>query len=170
MKKVLFLFIVLFISFTFRGYAYTDDIQAESEELWQAVSDTFEIYGIHSQKPNKKVLTSHWIYDEVTRSRGLFKGIFRQNYDRRYRIKVTLIRADVKMISVEVRGAFQERSTGTGPSIPWKLIKPNSEDYQVEREFFIKILNQLAHNKRKAAKPPEVKLPALQEAPQELSL
>ena len=123
--------------------AYTDKMAVETPEVWKAVQAVAAPYGVRKADSKKYEIETRWIQDLVVRSRGLWKKLGTgENMQRRYRVKIRL-KEEPYATEVGIHGVFQERSYGSGPAIPWRNIKPESEDYAVERDFFFKILKQL---------------------------
>lgn len=129
------------------GQAYSEEIGLKIDPVWLAVQETFKPIGIAKANESKKVLTTKWIYDQVVRRGKYFKEIISQKYDRRYRMKITLIE-NYLFTKIEVKGVYQERSLGVSPETPWRQVKPKAADLEVERAYFFKILSQLEKLKK----------------------
>lgn len=149
MKNVFaaFLFVLMVTRCVSSGYAYSEEIGLKIDPVWLAVQETFKPIGISKANESKKVLTTKWIYDQVVRRGKFLKEIISQKYDRRCRIKVTLIE-NYLFTKIEVRGIFQERSLAVSPETPWRSVKPKSADLEVERAYFFRILSQLEKMKK----------------------
>lgn len=125
------------------AFAYTDDVKTEVEEAWQAAGKVFTPIGIHKMDEKKKYIESRWMEDEVVRKNHLFKDITSQAYRRRYRIKVRLTESG-ENVQVRVTGEFEERPKQSPVTAPWRKLKPEMQDYDLERVFFMRILSQMA--------------------------
>lgn len=122
--------------------AYYDEVAVGAAEVFHAAEQVLKPYGIRKADFEKKVLETRWQEDTVERSRGLFKHILKQQYYRRWRMKISLHEREGGT-EVQVKGVFEERATETGPSIPWKRVKTSGLDHQIEREIFFKILTRI---------------------------
>lgn len=123
--------------------AYTDDVQARIDEAWQAVEKVLTPVGIYKKDEKKKYMQSRWMEDEVIRKNHLFKDITSQAYRRRYRMKVYLTEAG-ENIQIRVTGEFEQKPKQSPVTAPWRKLKPQMEDYDLERAFFMRILAQMA--------------------------
>src|SRR3989338_7550095 len=125
------------------AFAYTDDVQAGIDEVWQAAGKVFSPAGIHKADENKKYLESRWMEDEVIRKNHLFKDITSQVYRRHYRMKISLSEAG-ENVQIGVKGDFEEKPKQSPVTAPWRKLKPEMQDYDLERVFFMRILAQMA--------------------------
>ncbi|OGW79060.1 MAG: hypothetical protein A2Z83_02245 [Omnitrophica bacterium GWA2_52_8] len=125
--------------------AYTDEIGLMPDAIWQALQDLGKDCGIKHQDRKKMEFETWWIEDIVRRSRGMTKGILFQEYQRRYRIKIKLTEKKYTTF-ISIKGIFQERPREGNPNASWRKVKPESVDYAAERDFFQKLLQQLAKN------------------------
>ncbi len=125
------------------AFAYTDDVRAGIEEGWQAADKVFAPVGIHKKDEKKKSMESRWLEDEVIRKNHLFKDITSQAYRRRYRMKVSLTEAG-EDIRIRVTGEFEEKPKQSPVTAPWRKLKPEMQDYDLERVYFMRILAQMA--------------------------
>lgn len=132
--------------------AYTDEIQASTEEIWKAVEDVLKPYGIRKVSVEEKRIETKWIQDRVLRSRRVLpigsKREIKQLFDRRYRI---LVQLDERPSSTQiaVKGRFQIKSPENIPQLHWNtVLKPQLVDYEVEREMFYKILRRVEDSRR----------------------
>jgi len=155
MSRILFVLLILGTLLSPQGdlFAYTDQIGVSRDEALEAARDVFAPYGIRRDDPEKGIVQSNWIQDHVTRkSQGLLKDIFHQKFDRRYRITYEITEEDYAAV-VRVTGKFQQKPSSARPNLPWQRIRPSSEDYLIEKNFFDSLLAQLAHNKMQASNP-----------------
>ena len=133
------------------GWAYTDQITVKAEEAWQVAQNVLKSTGFKKLDPEKKVLETQWVHDRVLRKgKGLLKLIASQTYDRRYRLRVRVTQRAFDS-EIEIRGTFQERPMGPVSSkLSWKQVRPQTEDFDIERALFMRILNhlQMARNGR----------------------
>ncbi|HXV28610.1 MAG TPA: hypothetical protein VD913_06575 [bacterium] len=135
--------------------AYTDEIEAGVDEVWKAAQDVLKPYGIRKMLPEDKRLETKWIEDRVVRETRLLpigpNKKLKHTNDRRYRIRVQL---DEKPsgVEVKVKGRFQIKPTEDLPQLRWRaVVKPELADYDVERQFFFKILKRIEDYRRGAA-------------------
>lgn len=139
--------IFLFLAMTSSCWAiYSDEIAVSQDEVWKAAVEAFKPYGLRKADAKKKQIETKWIYDNVLRSGGLLKRIAKEEYERRYRMKIKIAdrAGDTK---VEIRGVFQQRHQSLNPQISWTLIRPRADDLDVERDFFMKILSRIEKNR-----------------------
>ena len=132
------------ISFTRRDKE-EKEIGLMPDAIWQALQDLGKDCGIKHQDRKKMEFETWWIEDIVRRSRGMTKGILFQEYQRRYRIKIKLTEKKYTTF-ISIKGIFQERPREGNPNASWRKVKPESVDYAAERDFFQKLLQQLAKN------------------------
>ena len=151
------LFLLFFFSFVLmmNRYlnAYTDEIQVSSDEVWKAAEEVFKPIGIHKFNPKKRIIESDWIQDHVKRSSRLFpvgpQTTVKRTYDRRYRVHVQINEDSPLQAQVVVKGRFQLSSPEPYAMPRWhSVIKPTIEDYDIERDFFFKILRKIEDNRR----------------------
>lgn len=154
MKPISFFMALFFFSLAASSPAFAvfeDEVDASPDEIFLASEQVIQRdYGVYKANAGKKRVESKWNQDIVKRSRGMFKNILKQGVYRRYKL-----RADVKMKEkmpvLQIKGTFQERSTGTDANIPWNSVKMVSADHRLERELFFKILTQLEDNRKIAS-------------------
>ena len=139
-------FLSLFFLFAPVSYAvYTDEIALDSKRVWEAAHQALESYGIGKENPAKGTLESRWIEDLVRRSHKFLPEAIKGSYLRRYRLVITL-REEGGKTSVTIKGKFQQKDTGLPPAAPWLPISPKTEDYEMERNFFMKLIARLEQN------------------------
>ena len=68
---------------------------------------------------------------------------------RRYRLRI-VVEEKAQGSLLNIRGKFQERPFDDRPQTPWNKITPGTEDYQVERETFFKILEVMQKSRVRA--------------------
>ena len=152
MKKSRRFFLVFSIVFVFcflpwLEASYFDQVAIPQGEIWQAAYRVLEPYGIKKADPVKGVIETKWVEDKVRRSKtGFFHDILKQQYFRRYRLKLSLKEA-MGLTDVQLRGSFQIRST-SGPMTAWRTTKTTGVDHQLEREVFFKILTQIENSRK----------------------
>ena len=129
---------------------YYDQVAVPSDEIFEAARQVLDAsYGIQKADSHKKSLQSQWYEDRVVRSRGLLKKFTQKAYHRRYRIHIQL-KDTPEGTDVKVKGAFQEKSNDAPPGVPWRPVKTEGIDLQIEREIFSKILTQMEEIRMKA--------------------
>lgn len=127
--------------------AYDDVIELPQTEVFEAAKIALKDLGLKKADPEAGYLQSKWNQDKVIRSRGLLRGIVRTGYLRRYRIHVYLFEEE-NATRVKVKGAFQERSSGTDANIPWHSVKIMAADHRIERDVFFKILTAIENSRK----------------------
>lgn len=148
MKAFTLCAIVAFVFIPSSYAAYTESIAVPIEEAWQAASEVLKTQGIEHADPKKHELVSRWITDQVVRRRGIFKKIMSQEYERRYRLKMTL-REKFPATEIKIRGTFEEKPVHSPLITPWSKLKPSSSEFEIERLYFMKILQQLEVSRKK---------------------
>ena len=126
------------------AFAYTDQITVKADEAWQAAQEVLKKDGFDHLDSESKTLRTKWIYDQVVRKgKGPLKKITSVTMERRYRMSVHVVQRPFDT-EIEVRGNFQERTMGNNrTSISWKKVRTKSEDFDLERAIFMRILNRL---------------------------
>ena len=128
------------------AFAYTDDVQAGIEDVWQAARKVLEPVGIKKMDEKKRKMESRWVEDEVVRRNELFKGVMSQVYLRHYRIKISLTESGDN-VQIEVKGNFEEKPKQSAAAAPWRKLKMQMQDYDIERAYFMRVLAQLAKDR-----------------------
>ena len=147
-RAVPLLFLILFFAAPLVRADVTEKlIGVEAEEVWKSLLKTAEPYGIKKKDEGKKKLETGWKEDYVSRNRGLLKKVASQRYERRYRFKIQL-KGEPLAANVEIKGVFQEREAGAPPQSPWRPVKPAAAEYEVEQEFFKKLISRLEIDKK----------------------
>ncbi len=145
-SKVGFLIVVSLLFCQFAQAEYSDEIGAPADEIWTAAHEALKSYGFRKEDKKNWEMETRWTEDRVKRSGGLLKKFASQVYERRYRMKIHLLRkGDVTYLSV--RGVFEIKPMHTGIAISWQKVRAQTPDYQMEQDFFMKILRQLETNK-----------------------
>ncbi len=152
MKKWIFLFLFFIVPHGF-VHAYTDQITASPQEIWKAAQEVLKPRGFKKVDEKNLILETKWSVDRVTRSRGLLKSVnAKQSYERRHRLMVKIRKRDYDT-ELEIRGVFMERPVETNQLlISWSKYKPEGQDYDLERQAFMQILNRLEIARREALK------------------
>lgn len=142
MKKILLILSFALLPVCQPLYAYTDQITVKADEAWTAVQEVLK-NRIQKIDQEKKVLETKWKTDMVRRARGPLKEYMSRTVDRRYRFKVTVTQRDYDS-EIEIRGSFQERPHEPNSYVlAWEKVKPETEDFDVERALFMQILNRI---------------------------
>ena len=144
-KTHILLLILFFLLSPHALASYSDAIYVPQSEVWDAAKKVLGQKSFKKDDPKKGELETNWIEDQVVRRRGLLKKIASKVYGRRYRIKLNL-KQEKELTHVDIEGVFQEKSLDSVNSI-WRKIKPESEDYEIERTLFKKILHQIEVNR-----------------------
>lgn len=132
-------------------------------EAWGAIRQTaLEFKGIDKEKPEQGWVETQWVEDKVRRSRGMFRHILYQQYERRSKLRFSLVEIP-NGVHLKVKGLFQDRAPGLGGNVPWKTVRMDPSDHRLERENFFKVLSTLQTNRRKVLSanplPPAIPVP-----------
>lgn len=127
-----------------RAFAYTDQITVKADEAWQVAQEVLKVNGLDKVDHDNKTLRTKWVEDRVVRrGKGVLKKITSVTMQRRYRMTVRVIQRPFDT-EIEVKGDFQERTLGVNQtSYSWKKIRTKSDDFDLERAVFMRILNRL---------------------------
>ncbi len=150
--KRIFFMLVIWGALLLPAFAYTDRIDASSQEIYDAAKIAFSKEGIYKQNLEKKSLTTRWVYTRIRRSRKRrFVPLeLKENVNLRYQMQIDI--EDGKNYSgVSVVGRFEEKPTDAPPQQSWKSSYSSKELYFKEREAFMKILSNLETRKKSAA-------------------
>ena len=147
-RAVFFLFLTaLFFPPHARAF-YSDEISASPDEVWRGVEKAMKPYGIRKSDFKKRRSESDWKEDQYVKSgKGLLHSIGSSVVRRRYRFQVRLEENSFKTL-VKIKGSFQEKPLDVPPGILWKPVKPDTDDLELERNFFMKILAELESLRR----------------------
>lgn len=142
MKKVfLFLLAAVLLSERLAFAVYKDEIAVSLDEVWPAAKEALKYSGLKKVNDSKKTFETKWTQDTVEQSNGLLKSYIKDEYDRRYRYKVSV--ADrYGDTEVTVKAVVQKKRKGL-VQYTWRLVKPTADDLDVERDAFMKILAQI---------------------------
>ena len=139
------------ILFSLSAFAYTDDIQgATVDDAWQAALKALGPKGVKEADEKKKVLVSRWMEDEVVRRNSLFKGVTSQSYRRRSQMEISLTEIP-DGVHILIKGEFEEKPQDSPAQAPWRKLKMQTEDYDLERNLFMRILTQMAKDRYRPA-------------------
>ncbi len=133
------------------GFAlYSDEIAVSLDEVWPATKEALRPFRLKKIDENKKTFETNWTYDTVKESSGLLKNYIHDEFDRRYRYKVSMTDryGDTHVV---IKAVFQKRRRGL-EQYSWRLVKGRADDLDVERDAFMKILKQM--QKQRSEAPP----------------
>ena len=140
------------------GHAYRDEILTNSEEVWKAAKTALTPKAIQREDWDKKIIKSKWIEDYVTKQKEILPsglGISKtipNTVRRRYQLTIRLTETSTAT-EISILGNFQERPfTGVPSQLHWEKVSPSSEDYDIERALFFKILSELERLRRASPK------------------
>lgn len=133
--------------------AYAEEIMIPAEQVWESAKEVLKTPGFRKLDWDKKFMETKWTYDEVSRSRGIMKKLTSAWYERRYRMKIQFTELMGGATAVKITGVFQERPRDAGVNVGWSTYKLQSQDYDMERDVFFKILYALEKKKREPSKP-----------------
>ena len=134
------------------GWGYSDEIAVPIDEVWQAATHVLSPRGIRKADAKKREIETQWVEDQAVRASGLLKRYASRVVRRRHRVKVKLIEG-ANATQVILKGNFQIKSLDTPPGVPWESAKPQSGDYDVERDAFMKILKKIETDRQNRSKP-----------------
>ena len=156
--KIFLSVVLVFFVFQNKACAYHDEVLTTAEEVWKAAKTALTPKGIQHEDWNKKTIKSKWVEDYVTKQKELFPsklGIGKtipSTVRRRYQFTIQLTETSTGT-GISIMGNFQERPFSGVPSqLHWEKISPTSEDYELERTMFFKILGELEHLRISSAK------------------
>ncbi|MCB9800298.1 MAG: hypothetical protein H6757_06030 [Candidatus Omnitrophica bacterium] len=141
------------------AYAYTQKIITTPQEIWEAVRQVMEPHGIRKENSETWEIESKWIKDYARREKKILPDpiqikqlpTVKQTVLRRYRMQVKL-KDQSDGTQIKITGEYQEKPTGTpAATVSWKRIKPSTEDYELERQFFYEVLKQMGKNRTASA-------------------
>jgi len=152
MKQFVF-FLAAFLVFTTlsqRGQAYIDEILTTREEVWLAVRSAISVENIRSEDSSAYILETRWIEDIVQKQKNVLPSAIGQEFimpstvRRRYRMTVQLNELPTGT-QIQITGKYQERAVGAPEhQSRWKYVQPSTEDYELERVLFFRILSEMA--------------------------
>jgi len=147
MKWILLSFLIFLIQGT--AHAYTDQIQAEPEIIYEVARGLLSSHGFREENAEELKLETKWIKDIVKRRTSLpFVDVtLKKRIERRRRILVTL-NPQEKFVEVQILGVYQFRTPTDRQQAPWKNLNTNAQEYHDERDLFFRILSGLAKKKR----------------------
>lgn len=147
MRFFVFFLLAFFLSISQAYALYTDEIAVSADEVWPAAQEAFKFARLKKVNEAKRTFETKWIQDKVTQSIGPLKSFTKDEFDRRYRYKVS-IQDRYGDTLVEIRAVFQKRRRGL-VQYSWRLSKATADDLDVEREAFMRILGEI--EKKRAA-------------------
>lgn len=158
MKTNSFLGIILSAGLLFQNlpsaYGYLDEVLTSPAEVWDAAVTLLEREeGIKSQDRDKGVLTSEWMEDTVRKEKRMFPSMvgvdktLASTVRRRSRMRIQLTETATGT-QIQITGKFQEKPlTGPPHQVRWEKIKPDTEDYDLERQLFFEILEEISRKR-----------------------
>jgi len=150
MKLKLLIACFLFLTAPPAVFAYLDEVLMTPEEVWTASKTVLQSTGIAVENKETYQLQGKWIEDYVRKEKDLLpKGMGRSitlpsTVRRRYQMRVQLKELPTGT-QIQVSGKYQERPVSAPEhQARWRYVKPSTEDYELERILFFKILRELA--------------------------
>lgn len=131
------------------AYAYTDKIDATTQEIYNAATTCFSEGEILKKNPEEKSLTTKWAYSRIRRSRKrrFVPMNLKENVDLRSQMQIDITEGK-NYSEVSVQGRFEEKATDAPPQLHWKNAVSSKELYFKERDIFVKILGCLEAQKK----------------------
>ena len=153
MKLRLLTAVLFFLAIQPSGFAYLDEVLMTPSEVWTATKIVMQDSGIASEDQKTYTLKSKWIEDYVRKERNILPGALGRSLTlkgtvrRRYQMTVQLKELPTAT-QIQVSGKYQERPVGAPQhQARWKFVKPSTEDYELERLLFFKIIREMARVK-----------------------
>lgn len=151
------MFALFFLAIQAAGFAYLDEVLMTPEEVWRASKLVLETDGIRVENKENYTLKSRWIEDYVRKEKKIFpdalgRGLTLPSTTRR-RYQMTVVLTELPTgTQIQISGKYQERPISSPEhQARWKFIKPTTEDYELERILFFKILREMARLKTSQA-------------------
>ena len=155
-KIALILLPLIFSGFQGSVWAFQEEILTSRNEIWAAAKAVLASHGISKENAEKGILESKWIEDVVEKTKSILPSriagggpTVTKTVRRRYRLRI-VVEEKAQGSLLNIRGKFQERPFDDRPQTPWNKITPGTEDYQVERETFFKILEVMQKSRVRA--------------------
>ncbi len=124
---------------------YEDEIGLQIKEVWPSAQKALKPFsGRVNEK--KKTITTPWQQDQIVRRNKLLQKVTSRVYLRRYRLKIELTE-NYYFTKVKVSGTYQTKSVDATPAMAWTTMKSGTDEYILERSYFMKILNQLENDR-----------------------
>lgn len=153
MNPRIFVLGVFFLALQTTAFAYLDEVLMTPDEVWTAAKTVMEPKGVRTENKAAYTLKSKWIEDYVRKEKNILpaalgRGVtLRSTVRRRYQMAVELKELPTGT-EIQISGKYQERPIGAPEhQARWKYVKPSTEDYELERALFFKILGEMARVK-----------------------
>jgi len=142
--------ILFFFAMPPAALAYLDEVLMTPNEIWEAAKTVLETPGIDVENKETYTLKSKWVEDYVRKERTVIPRQVGRGFTltgtvrRRYQMMIVLKELP-SATQIQITGKYQERPVGAPEhQARWKFIKPSTEDYELERQLFFKILREMA--------------------------
>ncbi|MFA6600458.1 MAG: hypothetical protein WC352_06815 [Candidatus Omnitrophota bacterium] len=156
MKKLMAALLVLGVACVLPvsgAWAYQEEVGVMSDEIWKALHDMLGPGGIEREDRAKGEMLTAWKEDVVRRGHGRFEKWIKQTYRRRTQFRVRLMEKTYTTV-IQINGSFGEQQLNGPSNSMWKSVKPQTEDYIQELDFFKAFMRQLSQNRAANPRPP----------------
>lgn len=153
MNKRVWIVGILFLVLQPMAFAYLDEVLMTPDEIWAATKLVLEPTGIVDENKASYTLKSKWIEDIVRKEKKLLPravgGGPTMARTVRRRCQMTVVLKELPAgTQIQISGKYQERPLSAPEhQARWKFVKPSTEDYELERLLFFKILREMARVK-----------------------
>jgi len=153
MNKRVWIVGILFFAVQPGALAYLDEVLMTPDEIWSAAKLVLEPTGIVVENKASYTLKSNWIEDIIRKEKKLLPravgGGPSMARTVRRRCQMTVMLKELPTgTQIQITGKYQERPLSAPEhQARWKFVKPSTEDYELERLLFFKILREMARLK-----------------------
>lgn len=124
---------------------FSDRVDAPAEEIWAAVKEVLQPYGVRKEDGEKMKMETRWVEDRIVRSSGILKKITKTTYILRYRIHIEVKREEHMWPVLTIRGTYRQRRADAPIQVSWEKAHPDTD---LERDFFMRVLNKLEEKRK----------------------
>lgn len=129
-------------------HAYTDNILASKEEVWEALLIAVDDKGIASRSFDSGKMKTKWTEDKVIRENPYLNKFLKATYKRRSRYQIQVQEVGVET-TLQIKGTYQFKPSRADFRVVWRTLKPTFEDRLTEQEIFFKVLKAMGEKKLK---------------------
>jgi hypothetical protein len=153
MNKRVLLIGMFFLVLQPMALAYLDEVLMTPDEIWSATKLVLEPTGIASENKASYTIKSKWMEDIIRKEKKLLPravgGGPTMARTVRRRCQMTVVLKELPTgTQIQISGKYQERPLSAPEhQARWKFVKPSTEDYELERLLFFKILREMSRIK-----------------------
>ena len=153
MNKRVWIVGILFLVLQPMAFAYLDEVLMTPDEIWSATKLVLEPTGIASENKASYTIKSKWMEDIIRKEKKLLPravgGGPTMARTVRRRCQMTVVLKELPTgTQIQISGKYQERPLSAPEhQARWKFVKPSTEDYELERLLFFKILREMSRIK-----------------------